>query len=397
MNLNQVHLFIIAVVSCLLLLLLCIYQCFRRPVQPPAVRAIWVTRFDYMSKEDVERIFKNLSMAGFTDVFFQVRGNGTTFYPSKVELWAYELSGTNVANTGKAPGWNPLQCAIEASHKSGIRIHAYANVLPGWRGREDPPEAVRQLWTAHRDWFMMDITGDRMKPTSGWYTFLNPVHPEVRKHLRAIFSELSDYDIDGIHLDYIRYPHDYYLVAGEHYPDLSRKELMKHSLFSYDQVTLSVFSNRYGRFPEGRLFDDFRRDAITKVVRDIRYIIQAKRTNDCLLSAAVMGDMRQGYSEAFQDSGTWVRQGLIDWAVIMNYDAARFDRRLKSCRRIVGRAGLDSVVVGILCTHNVEEIIREIKQVERSGCHGYALFAYSHLYKDHKLTPKGQRLLMAIR
>ena len=65
------------------------------PVPTPLtpVRALWVTRFDYTTPEDVRRIINNVAEAGFTDVFFQIRGNGTTFYKSEIEPWAYELSG----------------------------------------------------------------------------------------------------------------------------------------------------------------------------------------------------------------------------------------------------------------------------------------------------------------
>ena len=59
---------------------------------PYPVRAIWVTRFDYSSSEEVQQIIKSVALAGFTDVFFQIRGNGTVFYSSQLEPWAYELS-----------------------------------------------------------------------------------------------------------------------------------------------------------------------------------------------------------------------------------------------------------------------------------------------------------------
>jgi uncharacterized lipoprotein YddW (UPF0748 family) len=111
------------------------------------VRAIWVTRFDYTTPEDVRRIIGNLADAGFTDVFFQIRGNGTTFYPSKLEPWAHELSGDELSKLGTDPGWNPLQLAIDSAKPSGLRVHAYMNVLPGWKGNEIPLGDARQLWT----------------------------------------------------------------------------------------------------------------------------------------------------------------------------------------------------------------------------------------------------------
>ena len=81
--------------------------------------------------------------------------------------------------------------------------------------------------------------GKTMLPTSGWYTILNPAHPEVISHLRNLSSELLKYDIDGLHLDYIRYPYDYLFVVNEIYPSVSKEDLKSYADFSYDIHTYS--------------------------------------------------------------------------------------------------------------------------------------------------------------
>ena len=140
------------------------------PAHLPEVRAIWVTRFDYKKPADVEAIVANCARAGFTDIFFQIRGNGTVSYPSRVEPLAFELTSENAATTGRNPGWDPLKIAADSAKKQGIRLHAYMNVLPGWRGTQDPPRSAGQSWTAHPEWFMVDSLGQRMRPTSGYFT-----------------------------------------------------------------------------------------------------------------------------------------------------------------------------------------------------------------------------------
>ena len=81
--------------------------------------ALWVPRFDYSTPEDVKQIIKNASEAGFTDIFFQIRGNGTVFYKSNLEPWAHDLHGGDIEKLGENPGWDPLQLAVEqaANHK----------------------------------------------------------------------------------------------------------------------------------------------------------------------------------------------------------------------------------------------------------------------------------------
>ncbi|QBG47070.1 hypothetical protein EGM51_06555 [Verrucomicrobia bacterium S94] len=365
----------------------------------PPIRALWVTRFDYDSPEDVDRIIRNVGEAGFTDIFFQIRGNGTVYYNSSLEPWAYELSGNRVQNLGKDPGWDPLQRAIDCAKPYGLRVHAYMNVLPGWKGNTEPPESAGLLWTAHPDWFMVDSFGERMRPTSGWYAFVNPVVPEVRQHLKGIVKELCAYDVAGIHLDYIRYPHDYHLVAKQHYPDASQEELMRRADFSYDSASQSALYERYGWDVTKKQIEDFRRDSVTKVVRDLAYVMQVERPGTCILSASVMGDPVEGRLHAYQDSGHWIRSGLIDWAVQMNYATRSFDRYMKSMRKAAGRKGFrSSVVVGIYLKHDEERILYQIDAVRKSGCRGLALFSYEFLYgKNHQITEKGRSVLRAIR
>ena len=368
------------------------------PQQPP-VRALWVTRFDYTTPADVRSIVNNVAAAGFTDVFFQIRGNATAFYKSELEPWAYELSGKQVEMLGSDPGWDPLQLALDTARPHGLRVHAYMNVLPGWKGLKDPPPAAGQLWTAHPDWFMVDSLGQKMLPTSGWYAFINPVLPEVREHLRGIVAELCEYDVDGIHLDYIRYPHDYRLVAAQRYPDATDEEILRHADFSYDPASQAALFDRYGWNVSKRKITQFRCDSVTRVVQDISYVMQLRKPGACVLSASVMGNPVEGKSHAYQDSGSWARKGLVDWVVQMNYGTTSFDRYLKGMKKAAGRRTFrSSVVVGINCKNDTDVLLAQIDKVQISGNRGFALFSYSFLFdEEHRETEKGRILLSKIR
>jgi uncharacterized lipoprotein YddW (UPF0748 family) len=370
----------------------------RQPSLPP-VRALWVTRFDYTTPEDVGSIVNNVAAAGFTDVFFQIRGNATAFYKSRLEPWAYELSGKKAELLGNDPGWDPLQLALDTARPHGLRVHAYMNVLPGWKGLEDPPASAGQLWTAHPDWFMVDSLGYKMLPTSGWYAFINPVMPEVREHLRGIVAELCAYEVDGIHLDYIRYPHDYRIVASQRYPDATDGEILRHADFSYDPASQSALFDRYGWEVSKRDITKFRCDSVTRVVRDISYVMQSRKPGACLLTASVMGNPVDGKAHAYQDSGAWARQGLVDWVVQMNYGTKSFSPHLKLMKKAAGRGKFkSSVVVGINCKNDTGEVLAQIDQVRNSGSRGFALFSYSYLFDEkHHETEKGRMLLVKFR
>lgn len=362
--------------------------------QPPPVKAIWVTRYDFQTPHDVCRIIDNVATNGFTDLFFQVRGNGTVCYESELEPWAYELSGWKIENIGKDPGWDPLQLAVTRARMYGIRLHAYMNVLPGWQGTREPPPDSGQLWVDHHDWFMVDPYGKTMSSAAGWYAFLNPAHPEVRRHLRGLARELSAYDIDGIHLDYIRYPYDYYMWVGKLYPKASYKECRKLATFSYDPVSLAQIRARYGKDATNAEIADFRRETVTQVVKDISSELRARKGTQATLSACVLGNVVDGYRYAYQSTRRWMRSGMVDWVIHMNYSTKNYARFLRDMYKDVGRKRFrHGVVVGLLCEHETEALLEQIDLAEKKRCRGIAFFAYRQLFEAHELNEKGRALI----
>ena len=67
-------------------------------------RGLWVTRFDFKNAADVVQIMENARFLGANQVYFQVRGNATVFYPSKIEPWAWELNDGTPKTIGVDPG-----------------------------------------------------------------------------------------------------------------------------------------------------------------------------------------------------------------------------------------------------------------------------------------------------
>lgn len=277
------------------------------PDAPREGRAIWVARFHYKTPDDVRAIIRNCAETGFNQVLFQVRGNGTVYYRSEIEPWAWELTGGGPENLGKDPGWDPLALAIEEAHARGIELHAWVNVYPGWRGEDWPPPAAPQLWNQHPEWFMRWKDGSVMLPyymrndrKVVWYSFINPGVPEVNDYLLGVFDELaSRYPIDGLHLDYIRYPHD---LAGWD--------------FSYDEVSLRRFREAAGRSPDEapEEWNRWRANQVTDLVRRLRAHLAQARPGAALTAAVG----RHG-PHNMQYATEWLQEGLLDAAVIMNY------------------------------------------------------------------------------
>ncbi len=325
------------------------------------IRAIWVTRWDYKSPADIARVMDNCKGAGFNTVLFQVRGNGTVCYPSKIEPWADEFGGRD-------PGFDPLAVACKEAHRRGLSLHAWANVIPGWRG-DKPPSNPRQLYNAHPEWFWHDASG-RRQPL-GWYSSVNPCYPEVRKYLVSVMHEIvAKYPVDGLHLDYIRFPNEPNDSSGPNVPDYPR-----------DRRTLALFQRATGKTPEQApgAWNAWRTESITQVVRDIRGMIR-KVDPKVKLTSAVGASPDEAMRNHFQDARTWIAEGLIDAVYPMNYDS---DMSVYARRQAVWTSMRPSVpvVTGVMFDkRDGTKVVAQVDRAARTGKH-FAAFAYNSLFE----------------
>ncbi|GAQ90798.1 hypothetical protein KFL_006860060 [Klebsormidium nitens] len=273
------------------------------------IRALWVTRWDFYEKEDIADIMRTTADAGFNTVFFQVRGNGTVLFSSRLEPWseAYHY---------RHPGFDPLQEAIREAHSRNMALHAWINVMPMWAGLR-PPSHPDQLWNKHPEWSWFDRNGERQPLQRGFYVSANPCLPEVRRHISAVCREvLSRYEVDGIHLDYIRFPNEWPVENGREYPR--------------DERTLALFHADTGldspeSFPA--VWDQWRCDCVTALLKDIHRGVKSLRPA-AVLTAAV-GVQKDEALARFQDVETWWKERLIDAVIPMNYTNCHRDFRSK--------------------------------------------------------------------
>jgi uncharacterized lipoprotein YddW (UPF0748 family) len=358
------------------------------------IRALWVTRGEYDSAAEVKKVVANAAAMNFNVVLFQVRGNGTVFYKSKIEPWAYELTSKDPKTTGQDPGWDPLRVAIDEAKAQGIELHAWINVFPAWRSQQYPPRSSKQLWGEHPEWFMRDAAGDRMIPRDhrfgkklpDWYSFLSPGVPQVQDYIASVCGELADnYEIDGLHMDYIRYPREITEVkpAGA-----QRAKLLGN--WSYDAVSLRRFTAETKvKRPE----DDpekwfaWRADQVTATVQKIRERVRAARPK-AVLSAAVGVDADDARRNKGQSYIEWLDKGWVEAVFLMGYtpDPMAFEKQCAKAWSQYPKKGYMCAGVG---TKYAPKVVRqEIEIAQKLGMHGFAGFSYLPLVdvsKDHKL------------
>ena len=169
------------------------------------VRAVWLTvlgNLDWPSgstldgkgvaaqKQELINILDRLQAINVNTVLLHTRIRATTIYPSDIEPWAPYLSG----RAGVAPGYDALQFAIDECHKRGMELHAWVVTIPIGKWNTYGCQQLRRRYPS-----LVKRIGDE--------GYLNPESSVTADYLADICEEITRrYDIDGIHLDYIRYP-----------------------------------------------------------------------------------------------------------------------------------------------------------------------------------------------
>ncbi|MCB9891768.1 MAG: family 10 glycosylhydrolase [Planctomycetes bacterium] len=334
-------------------------------------QAVWVTRYDYGTEGDVRELVRNCARSGFDTILFQIRGNGTVAFESRIEPWLEQFSF-------RRPGFDPLAVACDEARNQGIRLHAWINALPGWRGTS-APASEWQLYNTHPDWFLVDQYHDRqplLVSGAPAYVWLNPCLPEVREHVARICEEVAqNYEVDGIHLDYCRMPE-----AGEVSREGKKTSGGAPLDYPYDNRTLEYFREATGKNPDDdrASWNAWRSSQVTELVREVRRRVGSVRRR-AVVSAAVFPTPAKA-SAVLQDWPTWLASGYVDAVFPMTYSAddGEFRERIAVQHATTDRPII--VGIGVYKHDNPAQTLRQIKAVRDEGLQGFALYSYASLY-----------------
>ncbi|MBM4365660.1 MAG: family 10 glycosylhydrolase [Deltaproteobacteria bacterium] len=324
------------------------------PPDDGELRGVWVDRWTYASEDDVRSIMAGAAAAGFNAVYFQVRGTADAYYQSSYEPWSSRLSGT----LGVDPGWDPLGVAVESGHALGMEVHAYINAFPFWSGTTPPAESSpRHAYLEHPEWLVADESGEPMALNSS-YVWMSPGNPEVRQRLADVSRDIADrYDVDGIHVDLVRYP-------GRDY--------------SFDEVSLSLW--------DGTDYADWQRARVVEAVLGVQEAV------DVPVTASVWGiyedrwgwGTSQGYHDYYQDSYAFLETGATDanmpmiyWPVAENEgDYTDFTTLVKE---FVANRHDRHIYAGVAADLTLDEMLACIESARANGAQGVVIFDYGLL------------------
>jgi uncharacterized lipoprotein YddW (UPF0748 family) len=338
--------------------------------------------------ERIPALLEDARLLGVSDLFVQVyRGGRAWFDSSQADAAPHRAI---LEQTGR----DTFRELIPRAHAAGLRVHAWVNVLSLAGNTRS-----RLVADLGRDAVLVDRFGrsildypklDVPAPDRKYYrmgtpaVWLDPAAPGVAERLAATFAELfARYpELDGLHLDYIRYPDVLPFVPGSRFGvGLD---------FGYGAATRARFEAETGlEAPFGaslasskvsNRWDSWRREQLTRLVAGLRGAV-AEVHPRVLVSAAVWTYADRAYLALGQDWRGWLDAGLVDFAVPMAYTLD--DRLLGYMAESFAHvpAG-DRVWLGLgvwLFGRNPQRALEQIRIARAAGVGGDALFSWDSI------------------
>ena len=305
-------------------------------------RAFWVDTFNTVlnTPADVTTVVNNAKAAKANALFVQVRRRGDSWYLNSLEPMG--------DRTPIQPGFDPLQDIITKAHAEGIEVHAFVIMSAVW-GRAPnlfPPENANHVFNQHggynpvtntitpgpNNWLTRTLIPDGTASityqghrfgSDFWVDFGHPAAADytvnVIKHL------VANYNIDGLHLDRIRYPE--ISITGQ--------TPSSGTNVGYNFTSVERFNNYHGKTGNPAINDplwsQWRRDQVTNIVRRV-YLESLAIKPQLKISGAYIAfggigsteaswNSAEAYWRVYQDWRAWTQEGITDIAIPMVYKA----------------------------------------------------------------------------
>lgn len=339
----------------------------------PEYRAIQVHTWvpGMLSPEEIDETIEWAKKANVNLVILQARRVADACYNS-----AYEPRATNI----KGPAdFDPLGYGIKKCRENGLQVYAWFNVYRVWGGGK--PSNPEHIVNKHPEWLNKSYDG---KTSSNDGIFLDPGIPEVRQYTVKVLADLlSKYDVDGIMLDFIRYP---------------------DRNWGYSDIAVARFNKAYGRTgkpdPKDLTWARWRREQVTAMVREIYKEINRQKPHVLLAAATVPWGPCQSewtrtdaFAYVFQDWRAWMEEGILDVNMPMNYKDPAVPRQqqwyidwLEGMKK--WSYGRHAISIAMVMKDNVDGAVEQIRLAREHGLPGAGGFAFSQTARKDELAKK---------
>jgi uncharacterized lipoprotein YddW (UPF0748 family) len=320
--------------------------------RPGEFRAVWCHSAFGIGDWGWDKCMKILADNGFNAVVPNMFWAGRAYYRSEVLPVMPE-----VAERG-----DQIALCVAAGKKYGVEVHPWK---VNWNLGGAPEDFVAKLRAEGR------LQADRQGNEVRWLCPSNPANFQLE--LDSMLEVVRNYDVDGIHFDYIRYPgSDSCYCAG-----------CRQRFEEAAGVKVANWPDDVINGPNKDAFAKWRQDQITRLVRAVSE--QARKIKPYIkISAAVFSNWEADRFSVGQDWKLWIQEGYLDFVCPMDYtdSPGSFDSLVR--RQVEWVDGRVPIYPGVGVTLGTWTLTpaQTIDQIEIGrglGADGFTLFNYSEV------------------
>ncbi len=388
-------------------------------------RGVWL-RPQETAPEAVQAVIEPLKALGVQDIFLETYYQGKTIYPSAV-MKQYQLTEQHPRFAKQ----DPLKVWLTVAHQNNMRVHVWFQTYMAGNQLENAekygPILTRYPQWSNIQWMALQAEEpDKLpdakvipvaSPQEEGHYFLDPANPEVTTFLLALLTELvQNYDIDGVNLDYIRYPASLPVTSGDYrqsnwgYSTLARKRFQDSLLqeqkqnekdkplvavptkqqdgkrvSAWDPVYLAV------QDPMWRRWIQWRQAQVTHFV--VQATAKIRTLNPKIaITAVVFPPADPQLAWKLQDWPTWVEKGYLDALTPIGLNPSpegMYQNALTLKKLSKGKVPIYGGIFGAYNRLTPLETLQQVDAVQRGGLNGIILF------DGARVTPPYQQALLA--
>ena len=352
-------------------------------------RTLWVDRGTIVSLKgpaDMSALFDKIQKIGINLVYFETINSGFSIYPGKI-----------LEKNPLIENWDPLASAIKEAHKRNIELHAWVWTFAVGNTKHNKitdksANYAGPILEKNYNLALINQDGHLLQPNQTEY-WMDPANSQSKELVKSVIKEIiTNYDIDGIQLDYIRYPFQN-SATRTGFDTEGREKFETDTGFKLDKNDENIV----------KIWNNWKADQVSQFVKDISDTMRNIKPN-IKISAAVFGGNRQKRLATIQqDWETWVENGWVDILNPMIYasNTSELVDNLDYIVKVVNKKAL--VYPGIAIRQlDEDDMLDQLFTIDNLGLYGSTLFAMAYLgseksdllsvgpfrYKDAQLPSK---------
>lgn len=321
-----------------------------QPKSPGAAGAYMSMRD--ISPEAIDALLKEASESGIQFVIPHAKStSGTAFYES------------DIIPEARPGASKALGLVVEIAHKYGLKVYPWICV-----NSDGGEQSFSSTLEVHPDWCVVNINGKRAG-------YIDPSCKEARAYVCSIVREIvSKYDIDGINLDYVRYP--------------SGKNCFCERCIRLFKEATGYDARDANNAPPGtdkwRKWRAWRMKQINLEMEEIRRTVDEVKPG-LPISSYVWGVHTYGAGyQICQDWKTWIRRGFLDWINPSGYvyNIEDFRKRVLDNRKQIPPDFPYLVTIGVRTSHgrlnSAGEVKKQVREAIALGATGVVFFTLEY-------------------